>query len=79
VRLKAIQQLLSIPASDPQAADHWIEIRKYLLNTLKDPNEKIAVLKQFISKIKLLLIFKYLNFVEFMPQIALSNFSIFTL
>ena len=43
VRLRAMQQLLSIPAGDPQAADHWIEIRKYMLVSLKDPNEKIAV------------------------------------
>ena len=42
VRLKAIQQLLSIPAGDPQAADHWIDIRKFLLLCLKDPNEKIS-------------------------------------
>lgn len=44
VRLKAIQQMLSIPAGDPQAADHWIDIRKHLLNCLKDPNENIASL-----------------------------------
>jgi len=44
-RLRAIQQLLSIPAGDPQAADHWVDIRKYLLSAFKDPNEKIAVNK----------------------------------
>jgi hypothetical protein len=38
-----MQQLLSIPASDPQAADHWIEIRKFLNYALKDQNEKISV------------------------------------
>ena len=44
VRLRAMQQLLAIPAGDPQAADHWIEIRKPLLNAFKDPNEKIVVI-----------------------------------
>ena len=42
VRLRAIKQLLSIPASDPQAADHWAEIRKFLNFALNDPNEEIA-------------------------------------
>lgn len=36
--------MLSIPAGDPQAADHWIAIRKFLLLCLKDPNKKIASL-----------------------------------
>lgn len=47
-RLRAIQQLLSIPAGDPQAADHWVDIRRYLLSAFKDPNEKIAVKFQII-------------------------------
>jgi hypothetical protein len=34
---------LSIPAGDPQAADHWVDIRRYLLNAFMDQNEKIAV------------------------------------
>jgi hypothetical protein len=42
VRLRAIKQLLSIPASDPQAADHWVDIRKFLNYSLKDPSEVIA-------------------------------------
>ena len=45
IRLKAIQQLLAIPASDPQAADHWVEIRKHLNLTFKDPSENISVSK----------------------------------
>lgn len=44
VRLRAMQQLLAIPASDPQAADHWVEIRKYLNSAFKDPDEKISEL-----------------------------------
>jgi hypothetical protein len=43
VRLRAMQQLLSIPASDPQAAEHWIDIRKYLNNSLNDPCTKVSV------------------------------------
>ena len=42
VRLRALHQLLSIPASDAQAAEHWIEIRKYLNSALRDSNPKIA-------------------------------------
>ncbi|CAF0787645.1 unnamed protein product, partial [Brachionus calyciflorus] len=44
LRLRAIQQLLAIPASDPQAADHWVDIRKYLNYAFTDPNEQIAEL-----------------------------------
>jgi hypothetical protein len=40
--MRAMQQLLAIPASDPQAAEHWIEIRRYLNMALRDPCEKIA-------------------------------------
>lgn len=40
--MKAIQQLLAIPASDPQATEHWILIRQYLIYALRDTNEKIA-------------------------------------
>ena len=47
VRLRAIQQLLSIPASDPQAADHWVEIRKHLNLAFKDPSENISVTKKY--------------------------------
>jgi hypothetical protein len=43
VRIRAMQQLLSIPASDPQAAEHWIDIRKYLNYALKDTNAKVSV------------------------------------
>lgn len=43
LRLRAIQQLLAIPACDPQAADHWVDIRKYLNHAFRDPNEQIAV------------------------------------
>ncbi len=43
-RLKAIQQMLSIPAGDPQAADHWVKVRKQLLLCLRDPNAKVAAL-----------------------------------
>ena len=46
VRLRAIQQLLAIPASDPQAADHWVEIRKLLNHAFKDTSENISVTKQ---------------------------------
>lgn len=42
VRLKAMHQLLSIPANDPPAAEFWNKIRKHLVNALKDPNENIA-------------------------------------
>ena len=51
VRLRAIQQLLSIPASDPQAADHWVEIRKHLNLAFKDPSENISVTKIYIDLI----------------------------
>lgn len=49
IRLRAIQQLLAIPAGDPQAADHWEDIRKYLIQSLKDPNEKISVILKIKS------------------------------
>jgi hypothetical protein len=42
MRLRAVQQLLSIPANDPPAAEFWCKIRKHLINGLRDPNEKIA-------------------------------------
>lgn len=48
VRLRAMQQLLAVPASDPQAAEHWVDIRAYLNNALKDPNSKISVILYFI-------------------------------
>lgn len=61
-RLRAIQQLLSIPAGDPQAADHWIDIRRYLLSAFKDPNEKIAVNATINKKLlKLGLIIKFVK------------------
>ncbi len=44
VRLKAIQQMLAIPAGDPQAAEHWVEVRRQMLACLRDPNEKVASL-----------------------------------
>lgn len=40
--MRAMQQLLSIPASDPQAADHWIQIRRYLVEALRDPCESLV-------------------------------------
>lgn len=40
--MRAMHQLLAIPASDPQAADHWIQIRRYLIATLRDPCASIA-------------------------------------
>jgi hypothetical protein len=49
MRIRAMQQLLSIPASDPQAAEHWIDIRKYLNGALRDPNSKVSV-RQSILK-----------------------------
>lgn len=39
-----MQQLINIPANDPPAAEFWNKIRRYLINALKDPNEKIAVI-----------------------------------
>ena len=47
VRLRAIQQLSAIPASDAQAADNWAEIRSYLNSSLKDTNESISVINTF--------------------------------
>ena len=42
--MRAMQQLLSIPASDPQAAEHWIQIRPYLVAALRDPCQNICEL-----------------------------------
>lgn len=53
LRLRAMQQLLSIPACDPQAAEHWVDIRKYLNYAFRDPNEKISVSKRIKLIIKL--------------------------
>lgn len=38
----AMQQLLGIPASDPQAADHWVQIRRNLITALRDPCDAVA-------------------------------------
>jgi hypothetical protein len=42
VRLRAVQQLLTIPANDPPAAEFWNKIKRHLINGLKDTNGQIA-------------------------------------